>query len=65
MSLKCYVDNLDLIFLSRLVTKHIGKFAIVTESFAEKTWVIKDREKCVQITTILSFLIAKITNRTH
>jgi hypothetical protein len=36
-SLKCYVDNLDLIFLSRLFTLHIVTFAIVRESFIEKT----------------------------
>jgi hypothetical protein len=29
-SLKCYVDNLDLIFLSRHLTLHIVTFAIVT-----------------------------------
>jgi len=36
-SLKCYVDNLDLIILSRLFTLHIVTFAIVRESFIEKT----------------------------
>jgi hypothetical protein len=41
-SLKCYVDNQHLIFLSRPFTLHIITFAIVTESFIEKTLVIKE-----------------------